>query len=130
MDNEVVPYVEEFLQAAEKRGFYLRFYLMERVDYIVFHDSIGTQKGDDRLGVVGKNMRGFYLTPRLKGNPIKLRVTIYHEIGHIIKKSGIHTCEYCYDIMSQFAPADLKPYMNDKFWNLKVDEYFTWLNSP
>ena len=128
MDNEIVPYVEEFLEAAQERGFYLRFYLMERIDYILFDDSIGTAEGDNRIGVVGKDKRGFYLSPLLKGNPVKLRVTVYHEIGHIIKNSGIHTCGYCYDIMSETAPKDLKPYLNNKFWNLKVDEYFKWLN--
>ena len=128
MDNEIVPYFEEFIEAARLRGFYVKSFLIERIDYMHFHDALGTAEGDNRIGIVGDDKRGFFLSPRLKGNPIKLRVTIYHEIGHIIKQSGFHSCEYCYDIMSATAPKDLSPYLNEKFWALKVDEYFEWLN--
>jgi hypothetical protein len=128
MGNEVVPYFEEFIEDARKRGFYVTSFLISRIDYIHFHDSLGTSEGDNRIGIVGDDMRGFFLSPTLKGNPIKLRVTIYHEIGHIIKQSGTHTCDYCYDIMSGTAPRDLSPYLKEEFWSLKVDEYFEWLN--
>ena len=128
MDNEIVPYIEEFIEDAKVRGFYVRSFLIQRIDYMYFDNSIGTSEGDNRLGVVGLDKRGFYLSPRLRGNPIKLRLTIYHEIGHIIKQTGEHTCNSCYDIMSATASPDLKAYTNHKFWNLKLDEYFEWLN--
>ena len=129
MDTEIDPYVEEFIKDAKDRGFYVRSFLVSRIDYMYFSDSLGVKLNDTRIGVVGADMRGFFLSPRLKGNPIKLRLTIYHEIGHIIKQNGKHTCETsCYDIMSAIAPRDLKPYLNDEFWALKVDEYFKWLN--
>lgn len=128
MDNEIVPYVEEFIKDAKDRGFYVKSFLIERIDYMHFSDTLGVRKTDNRLGQVGEDFRGFYLSPTLKGNPVKLRLTIYHEIGHVIKQSAYHSCGYCYDIMSGIAPIDLKPYLNDTFWALKVDEYFQWLN--
>lgn len=128
MDNEIVPYVEEFISEAQERGFYVRFLLMNKIDYIFFHEGLGTSEGDDRIGVVGKDERGIYISPKIKDNPIKMRLTIYHEIGHILKKSGKHTCKYCYEIMSEYSPPDLKPFMNPKFWKLKLDNYFNWLN--
>lgn len=128
MDNEVVPYIEEFIRDGEKRGFDLRSYLINRIDYIYFNDAI-TNSGKSIIGMVGLDGRGFYLHSKLKLDPIKLRLTIYHEIGHIFKKSGYHSCVDCYDIMTQIACSDLSVFESGDFWDDKVDAYFIWLNT-
>lgn len=84
MDNEVIPVIEEFIEEVQKRGFYLRFFLMEKVDNIFFIKDFGMGE-DPRLGSVGADYRSIYLSPKLKNSPILLKVTIFHEIGHIIK---------------------------------------------
>lgn len=127
MDNEVIPIVEEFIEEGQKRGFYLRFFLMEKIDEIFFIKEFGTGE-DPRLGTVGNNYRSIYLSPKLKENPLLLKITVFHEIGHIIKFSGEHTCFNCHDIMSEYAPETLEAYENEKFWQYKLDEYFKWLN--
>ena len=128
MDSRIEPYVESFISDAEDRGFFLRSYLIDKIDYALFDNSVGMQPGDYTLGVVGLDKRGFYLSPAIESDPLVMRITVMHEIGHIIKKSGEHTCSNCYDIMSDSLPLDRSPFTNDVFWNLKVDEYFIWLN--
>lgn len=127
MDNTVIPIVEEFTQEGQERGFYLRFYLMERVDNIVFLKDFGTGT-DPRLGTISADYRSIYLSPELQEQPLLLKVTVFHEIGHIIRFSGEHTCFNCYDIMSEYAPETLEPYQNETFWEYKLDDYFDWLN--
>ena len=124
MDKEIEYYVEDFIQEGEKRGFYLRFYLMERIDYMLFEET-----GEDIIGLVGEDKRGFYISPSVRETPIKLRLTVYHEIGHILKNSIYHSCDYCYDIMSSMAPLDLNPLTKEVFWQEQLDEYFVWLNT-
>ena len=128
MDNSVIPIVEEFIEEGRKRGFYLRFFLMERIDHIVFLKDFGGTNEDPRLGIVSGDYRSIYLSPTLKENPLLLKITVFHEIGHIIKFSGEHTCFNCFNIMSEYAPETLEPYRNEKFWQHKLDEYFRWLN--
>ena len=128
MDSEVVPIVENFIKEGEKRGFYLRFLLMERIDNILFLKDLGTGV-DTRLGTVSADYRSIYLASKLKEDKLLLKITIFHEIGHIIKFNGNHSCFNCYDIMSEYAPQDLRAYESEAFMKHKLDEYFAWLNS-
>jgi len=61
---------------------------------------------------------------------IQTKVTVFHEIGHIVKQNGNHICGRCYNIMSQYAPADLSPYTDEEFWEEILDIYFNNLNTP
>lgn len=126
MDTEVVPYIEQFIEDGLKRGFYLRSFLIERVDYIYFNPNINDP---EVIGFVGEDKRGFYLAPRLSGDSLKLKLTIYHEIGHIIKQSGSHVCYNCNEIMAEYSPKDISIFKDEEFWNERLDEYFRWLNS-
>lgn len=122
------PYVEEFIQEAENRGYYLRFFLMERVDYIRVHPTLGMAPNDDRIGVVGIDYRGFYVSLRILDDPMKLRLTVFHELGHLIKQSPDHTCDMCFDIMSGVSHPDKSVYEDPEFWKIKLDDYFNWLD--
>ena len=126
MDNEVVPYVEQFIADGLDRGFYLRSFLINKIDYIYFNPTI---TDPEVIGFVGEDKRGFYLAPRLRGDSLKLKLTIYHEIGHIIKNSGDHVCYDCNEIMAAYSPKDISVFENEEFWALKLDEYFQWLDS-
>ena len=89
-------------------------------------------KAEGRINVrefVGKDKRGFYLAPRLSGDSLKLKLTIYHEIGHIIKQSKYHVCYNCDEIMAEYSPKDISVYKDEDFWNKRLNEYFRWLNS-
>lgn len=127
MSKEIVPIMEEFIKEGQDRGFYLRFFLMERIDSIVFSDFI-FKKDDERLGIFDMKNKMIMLSPNLLDNLLLLKLTIYHEIGHVIKFSGEHSCFNCYDIMSEYAPMDLRPYTSKTFMKYKIDEYFQWLN--
>lgn len=126
MDGDVEPFLEQFVEDAKDRGFYVRSFLIQRIDSIYFHNSL---KNTPVIGTVSEDMKTIYLNPNIRDNSLLLRTTIYHEIGHVIKKSGEHTCNSCYDIMSENAPEDDSKYLDDEFWALKLDEYFKWLNS-
>lgn len=125
MDSDVEPFLEQFVEDAKDRGFYVRSFLIQRIDSIYFHNGL---TGTPTIGAVSMDMRTIYLNPDIRDNTLLLRTTIYHEIGHVIKKSGEHTCDSCYDIMSQNAPKDDSKYLDNEFWALKLDEYFEWLN--
>lgn len=118
------PHVEEFIVEAQKRGFYVRFYLMEKIDYIYLVDNMPKNK----LGFVGEDKRGFYVSSSIDYSEIKLRLTVFHEIGHILKNTGYHSCFHCHDIMSENIPNDLSKYEDTSFWKEKLDIYFEWLN--
>lgn len=118
------PYVEEFILEAQERGFYVRSYLMEKIDYIYLVDNIPNNK----LGFVGEDKRGFYVSSSIDDSEMKLRLTVFHEIGHILKNTGEHSCFVCYDIMSEHNPNDLSVYEDDLFWEEKLNNYFEWLN--
>lgn len=125
IDNEIEPYIEQFVAEALDRGFYARFYLIENIDHIRFHNGL---IGTSVMGTVSADMRSIYLNPITLSDTLLLRTTIYHEIGHIIKKSGEHTCFNCYDIMSEHAPISNDVYRDDEFWALRLDDYFKWLS--
>lgn len=125
MAPQLEPAVEQFVQDAKKRGYYVRTFLMEKVEAILFTDEL---LYDDRLGVADLNTKIIWLSPLLTNYPSLLRVTVYHEIGHIIKDSGYHVCAMCTDIMSSTAPADFNIYDNKELLERELDKYFTWLN--
>jgi len=125
MDNDVVPYVEQFILDGKNRGFHLRGFLLNKIDYIYFNPSI---MDPEVIGFVGNDKRGFYLAPRLREDSLKLKMTIYHEIGHIIKNTKHHVCFDCDEIMAEYSPKNINLFRDAYFWNKKVDNYFNWLN--
>ena len=124
MSPDVVPIVEDFIKDGKERGFYLRFYLMEKIEAIIFSDNL-----QGRLGVTDSYEKIIYLSPIITEDPILFKLTVYHEIGHLLKFTGHHSCVQCYDIMSEYAPIDLSLYKNKNFLKEKIDDYFIWLSS-
>lgn len=130
IDDRLVPYVEDYISEGRKRGFYLRSFLIERVDYILVADSMTSSKPGEKIGGVGADMRGLYVSSKILSDTIQTKVTIYHELGHIIKQNGKHVCYNCYNIMSEYAPIDLSPYKDEEFWEKILDIYFHNMNTP
>lgn len=124
MSPDVVPIVENFIKDGKERGFYLRHYLISKVDLIIFSDNLGR-----KLGVTDKFSKIIYLSPRITEDKILFKLTVYHEIGHLLKFTGEHSCFNCYDIMTEYAPLDLSPYNDETFFKEKIDDYFEWLNN-
>ena len=112
IDNRLIPYVEEFIDEGKKRGFYLRGYMIEKFDFIMVADSLPANPGQigEKIGQVGFGGRGFYINKIILSDTIQTKITVFHEIGHIVKGNGNHICGQCYNIMSAYAPRDLSPY--------------------
>lgn len=125
ISESLEPFVEEFIEEALERGFYVRFYLMEKIDYIYLVDNMPVGK----LGFVGEDERGFYVSSEIENSSLQLRLTIFHEIGHILKGSGDHVCYSCDSIMAEYYDKELFEEMEDEVWEEKLDEYFKWLNN-
>lgn len=128
MSDELVPIIEEYIKDAEDRGFYIRYFLMRKLDLIDFDDTLGV--GDDnRIGITFPDSKVILLSTKLLKNRLLLKIAVYHELGHLLKNSGYHSCIQCYSIMSAYAPDTILPYYNKEFFKKRIDEYFIWLNS-
>lgn len=127
MDGELAPFVEQFIQDAEKRCVLTRTEIMEKVDYVLFNSFLGLAPKDYRIGTVTEDWRTILISPKVKGNYALTRLVVYHEFGHIFTKSADHSCGYCYKIMSSTAPQYMTPYYDEVFWEAQVDEFFEFL---
>ena len=84
MDNEIVPYVEEFIEDARARGFYVRSFLIQRIDYMYFDNSIGTMIYSDIVISV----------ERIADNAKDFNVTFEEELKRVIIHGVLHLCGY------------------------------------
>ena len=102
--------------------------LISKIDYIFFNDELKpNENGELILGVAKREQKGILISSAIKDSPLLVKIVLYHEIGHILKDSGKHSCGKCYDIMSSTMPDNPGPYTEEKFLNLKIKEYFDWL---
>lgn len=127
MSPEIEPIMEEYMKDAKDRGFYVRALVMERLDFIMFDDNLGVN-GDTRLGITSPSNKLILLSKTLLKDKMLLKVAVYHELGHLLKNTGVHPCNKCYHIMSAYAPSLILPYYNEDFMKKRLDEYFKWLN--
>lgn len=130
LSPEVEPIIEEFIEDAYDRGYFVRSYLYERIDAIVFNEML-SEDIENRIGIVDESYRIIFLSTKIKDNSILLKLTVYHEIGHLLKgpENIKHPCINCSHIMAEYAPSDLLPYYNKDYMKQRVDEYFDWLTS-
>lgn len=126
MSPQLEPVVEKYISDAEARGYFIRGYLIERVDYIVYNANIGLN--DDRIASTDVSYRKVYLSERIRGNDLLIELAVYHELGHILTLSSVHSCHSCFDIMAEYAQSSTVAYENEEFLELKKDEYFKWLS--
>jgi len=123
MHKEIEPLVENFISDAEKRGFYVRSLIFNNIDFILFDSSL---KQQGLIEGVSEDSRTIYLSENIKHEKLKLKIAVYHGIGHILKNSGDHGCYMCYEIMTENIPQDLSIF--EKNWEEKLNTYFNWLN--
>jgi len=130
IDKRLVEYVEDYIDQAQERGFYVRGLIVKRIDYIYIIDSIGTDERDHTqiIGSVGNDRRGFVIAEEVLKDTILTRVTVYHEIGHILAKSSKHVVRDKYHIMSSTHPEDDNILRDKIIMNGLIDEYFKWLS--
>lgn len=129
IDTIIEPIIEEFIHEASKRGFFVRSYLIQRVDLIVFYDNKLSCLEGGNLGITTKDYRRVYINESLADSPILLKVTVFHELGHALTKSGHHECYSCNNIMSAYFTGDITPYKDPIRWQKLLDEYYHFLNT-
>lgn len=119
IDTTLEPIVEEFIRDARDRGYYMRSYIIRRIDFIGYYK----EEHNGNLGIVSNDYRRIYINKSISNDYNKKRETIYHELGHALTKSEVHVCRGCDEIMSQYHIDKV-----DSNWDLKVDNYFKWLS--
>jgi hypothetical protein len=120
--------LEEFVAEAKERGFYVRGYMMKRIDYIYYYNEDESTLDDDILGITVDDYRGIYINSKLMEQRFLLKIVIFHEIGHALTRTAEHKCYHCGNIMSENALYDLSYYGKDNNWEKALDIYFEWLN--
>ena len=54
------------------------------------------------------------------------KITIYHELGHVLKIGAPHTCKRCTDIMSSAQYISICYYKDKDTWDKELDKLFKW----
>ena len=129
IDSRLEPYVEEFIEEGLERGFHLRGFLIKKVDFILVVESFSKVHLGEKIGGISPDRRSLYISSKILKDSVLTRVTLFHELGHIIKNTDLHSCYNCDDIMAEFAPEDLILYRDEEFWDKIVDAYFKFLNN-
>lgn len=128
VDQELMPYLKEYIQDSEDHGYLSKRELITRVNFILFNDSlVPDENGEVILGLTQRKTKGILLSSTIKDHPLIIKIVLYHELGHLLKDSGEHSCDKCYDIMSAVLPNNSGQFVEDEFLNSKIDIYFDWL---
>lgn len=128
VDEGMMPYLKEYIQDSESRGYMKKSELITKINYIFFNDALKpNESGELILGLAQREQKGILISSEIKDTPLLVKLVLYHEIGHLLKDSGYHSCGKCYDIMSATMPDHPQPFKDQRFLNLKIDEYFDWL---
>lgn len=128
VDQDLMPYLKEYVKDSENAKYMKKSELISKIDYIFFNDELKSdENGELILGIAQRKQKGVLISSEIKDTPLLVKIVLYHEIGHLLKDSGKHTCSKCYDIMSSTLPDNPGPYVDERFLNLKIEEYFNWL---
>lgn len=113
IDNELRPYVLQW--KANMNHHHIDYQAgFNRIESITFGDT------DDNAGLHSSFTRTIKINPALKGNPMALRFTVWHEFGHSVFKLGHDKRTKC--IMStELPPTDTIKY----YWNEMLFTYNT-----
>lgn len=122
IDNSVLPYVDEFILEAKKRG-------KDVVPKIMDMEFIGFSRNlkFPIAGYVKKGDSVLVLNESIKFDSILFRAVVFHELGHAVL--GLDHCipkDGCEegDIMFHETPATFSIYANEEFWQKKLDRLF------
>jgi hypothetical protein len=120
--------VDDFVAEGNKRSFAVLGYLIDHVDGIYFYNVAASTLDANNLGVVSDDYRTIYLNENLKDNPLLLKITFYHEIGHALNRTPRHICKQCPEIMGVYAMDDLSAFEDEEQWQEMLHRYFKWID--
>ena len=130
ISEELEPYLREYITEGQKRGIHnIESWMMREVDKIYIVENFSSFYKPNVLGVTLSGWRIIHINSACMNDILILKRTLYHELGHAVKKSSEHTCYQCSDIMGtkELQKDDLELIRNKESWNEEVDKYFQWL---
>ena len=121
---ELEEYVMEFVKEGSYRGdnTYFRS-ILEKVDTIKLDGDLNYPM----LGYYQPSKRTVSIASYTLIDPVIVRFTVFHELGHVLRPDKDHPCTNCNQIMSNGAPETFVNYHNPDFWALRLDELFIWI---
>ena len=124
VDPRIEPYMLQFVSQAKKRNKEYYFgTIINKVDSILINPKIQYPS----LGYFDRVTKTINVPQFALVDTLILRQITFHELGHIMKDSGEHTCKICRDIMSEASPRSFYTYAREDVWEYEVDKLFNWI---
>lgn len=121
--TELDPLILEFVNEAAERDYIVFPKIVEGVDWIVLVNNLHPRQ----MGGWDKEKRVIFIRNGM--DVITAKITLFHELAHMLTDSEDHSCEKCTDIMSAYALKDHSYYEDTEVYEAELDTLFNYIKN-
>ena len=121
-DTVLTGYTLDFIEEATDRGYNISPQLYARLVSVELSPLTYPN-----LGLYTHYNKTIRISPYVLIDTTLVRLTIYHELGHVLKLGAPHSCNACSDIMSATQYKSICYYKNKATMKKELDKLFKWI---
>lgn len=120
-DIRLSGYLSDFMNEATNRGY--------NINKMIYSRLVSIEVSNleyPNLGQYTAYNRTIRVSPYVLLDETLTRLTVYHELGHVLKLGAPHSCNACSDIMSAAQYKSICYYKDEKIMKMELDKLFKW----